>query len=91
MQNKATVLSVVASTDGQNALFVSDGKPGTKWNVTKSELTTDQSVMVSLRNSGDVNRVEIQSDELSKKDIERLIEIYVTYDPMNPGEPSVTA
>lgn len=44
-------------------------------------------MFITLATSDDINEIRIESDELSKKEIEKLIDIFITYDPMNPGEP----
>jgi beta-glucosidase len=85
-QNKASVLSVTASTNEQRISSVLDGKPETKWTLQGKDLSADQFVMLTLKNSGDINLIQVESNELSKKDIERLFDIYITYDPMNLGD-----
>lgn len=86
-QNKAGVSSIIASTNEQKASSVSDNNPATKWNINGNDILTNQSILLTLTTSGDVNEVQIASNELSKKDIEKLVDIFITYDPMNLGDP----
>jgi beta-glucosidase len=86
-QNPATVSAVTATTNEQKASLLSDNNPVTKWEVNKNNLSSDQTVMLTLQSAGDVNEVELTSGQLSKKEIEKLVTVFVTYDPMNPGEP----
>jgi beta-glucosidase len=85
-QEKASISSITATTNEQKALLLSDDNPATKWSVDKNSLSVNQSIVLTLQSSGDVNEVKITSEDLYKKDIEKLVDIYVTYDPMNPGD-----
>lgn len=87
-QNKAPVSSVTASVNEQNASSVVDNNSATQWRVDSKDLSKDQFILLTLRTSGDVEEVQIASDDLSRKDVENLVDIFVTYDPMNPGEPA---
>ncbi|MDR3217685.1 MAG: glycoside hydrolase family 3 C-terminal domain-containing protein [Dysgonamonadaceae bacterium] len=86
-QNKASVSAITASTNEQKAFSVSDDNPATGWNVDKNSLLTDQFIMLTLNSSADINEIQIASSDLSKKEMEKLADIYITYDPMNLGEP----
>ncbi|MDR0422673.1 MAG: glycoside hydrolase family 3 C-terminal domain-containing protein, partial [Proteiniphilum sp.] len=86
-REKAPVSSVTATVNEQTVSFIADSDPSTRWHVDRNSSLTGQSVSFVLRSPGDIHAVEIGSDDLSKKDIERLLDIFVTYDPMNPGDP----
>ncbi|KAA6334136.1 Periplasmic beta-glucosidase [termite gut metagenome] len=86
-QNKVSISSVTASINEQTVSSIFDNHSETQWKIGKNNLSGDQFLFLTLKSSGDVNEVQIRFDALSKKEIEKLIEIYITYDPMNPGEP----
>jgi beta-glucosidase len=85
-QKPTDVLSITATTNAQKAYFLLDNNPETKWSIDKSNLSADQFVLFTLKSSGDVNEIQLRSDDLTQKEIERLVDIFITYDPMNPGE-----
>ncbi|MDR1610680.1 MAG: glycoside hydrolase family 3 C-terminal domain-containing protein, partial [Candidatus Symbiothrix sp.] len=85
-RDKASVSSITATVNEQTISFVLDNNPATRWKVDKNSAFSGQSVSFALRSSGDVNAVEIGSDDLSRKEIEKLVDIFITYDPMNPGD-----
>jgi beta-glucosidase len=86
-QNPAIVSAVSVTTNEQKAFLLSDNNAETKWEIDKENLSANQTIMLTLRSAGDVNAVEIKSDNLSKKDLEKSVDLFVTYDPMNVGNP----
>lgn len=79
--------SVTASTQNESANHTIDGKTHTGWTLTAKDLATEQHLMYALAMPGDINRVHIQAKGLNAATIGRLISIYITFDPMNLGEP----
>lgn len=79
--------SVTASTQNESANRTIDGKTQTGWTLTAKDLATEQHLMYALAMPGDINRVHIQAKGLNAATIGRLISIYITFDPMNLGEP----
>lgn len=86
-QGNTNIVSISASVNEQKASRVLDNNPATKWEIGNKDLSVEQYLMLTLRSSGDVKEIRITSEELTKKDIEKLVDIFITYDPMNPGEP----
>lgn len=67
-----------------NKMF--DGDKQTGWQLTAGDLKNDQWAMFSLQNPGDVKGLIIQAKGLKKENWQNTVSIYITYDPMNPGE-----
>jgi len=85
-QNK-TIASVTASVnEGQSALAF-DNNPSTGWKFGANDLRQDQFIQFALQTSGDVTNLKIIAEGLSKQELQNKLRVYVTYDPMNPGEP----
>lgn len=53
----------------------------------KSKLGNEQWLMFTLQTPGDVCEVDLQAQGLSKNDLKKQLEVFVTYDPMNLGDP----
>ena len=81
------VLSVSASVNPNQAALAFDENPSSGWQLGVNELKNEQSLFLTLQKAGNVREIQIVTATVTLKDIQRLIEIYVTYDPMNPGEP----
>lgn len=47
----------------------------------------EQWLMFTLQTPGDVCEVDLQAQGLSKNDLKKQLEVFVTYDPMNLGDP----
>lgn len=85
--NAQDFTSVTASIyqDKAGSTFDNDQKTG--WQLSAKDLEDRQHLVYVLKKSGDINQVRIQGKGLSPEVIRQLISIYITYDPMNPGEP----
>ncbi len=83
---KKGVTSVSASVHANQAALALDGNSGTSWPLDANDLKNEQSMMLTLQMPGDVKEIQIEATGLSTKDLQRFVDIYVTYDPMNPGE-----
>lgn len=81
------VAAVSASAGQSSARNAFDGSAGSFWAVSKSEASSPQWLMFTLQNPGDVNGIEISSPDLSVRDAAEGMRVFVTYDPMNPGDP----
>jgi beta-glucosidase len=51
------------------------------------DLQSEQTLMFTLLNPGDVKEVQLDAKGISKDEIQKSVNIFVTYDPMNLGEP----
>jgi beta-glucosidase len=83
---KKGVVSISASVDAERAAWVLDNNAQTAWEIRSGNLDKDQSLTMTLLTPGDVKEVVLETSGLSKQDIEKLVSIYITYDPMNWGE-----
>lgn len=59
----------------------------TGWTLTADDLRHDQYLLLTLQTPGNINRISLQATGLSTDDLKKLLTLYVTYDPMNPGSP----
>jgi len=81
------VLSVSASIHPAQAALAFDGNQSTAWQLGVNDLKNEQSLFLTLQNAGNVKEIQMTATDITLKEIQRLLEIYVTYDLMNPGEP----
>src|SRR6185437_1521873 len=47
----------------------------------------DQTLLLTLRTPGNIDRISLDIPDLAAKRLRRRVELYITYDPMNPGAP----
>jgi beta-glucosidase len=47
----------------------------------------DSSILLTLQTPGNVDRVSLDGSRLTAAELRRRVELYITYDPMNPGVP----
>ena len=64
-----------------------DGNKNTGWRLDTEDVKKQQYLMFVLKNPGDVQEVHLWADGLSAQNLQKLVRLYVTYDPMNLGEP----
>ena len=80
------VTSVSASVNPGQAALAFDDNPSTGWQLGINDVKNEQSLMLALETPGDVKELQIDATGISAKDMQRLIDVFITYDPMNPGE-----
>jgi beta-glucosidase len=85
-QNK-TIASVTASVNAGQAALAFDNNPNTGWKFGANDLRQDQFIQFALQTPGDVTGLKIIAEGLSKQELQSKLRVYITYDPMNPGEP----
>ena len=78
--------AVSASVHSSDAANVLDGNPKTGWGLGVKDLKSNQYLIFALKTPGDITEVHLQIEGVSVNDIKKLIQLYVTYDPMNLGE-----
>ena len=79
--------SVTASIHNDKATSTFDDNTKTGWQLTAKDMDEQQHLMYVLKEPGDLNEVQIQGKGLTAENIQKLIRLYVTYDPMNLGDP----
>lgn len=77
--------AVSASTNIAKAAQIMDNKPGTAWVINEKDLKSDQYLMLALQTPGDVNGLSIETKGISISQVQSMVSIFVTYDPMNLG------
>ena len=80
------VISVSASVNQSQAALAFDGNPSTGWQLGVNDVKNEQSLMLTLQNSGNVKELQIEVAGIAVREIQRFVDIFVTYDPMNLGE-----
>jgi len=85
---KKGVTSVSASVNSDKGVFLLDGDAGTAWELGVNDLKNNQTLTFTLLTPGDINGVNIEATGITKDEIQRAVSIFITYDPMNPGEPA---
>ena len=87
-QKPTDILSVSASAGQEKAALAFDKNPRTMWEVGDAGLLKEnQWLMCTLQTPGDVCGLSLQAQGLSKNDLKQWLQVFVTYDPMNLGEP----
>lgn len=86
-QQQTDIMSVSASVNTEKAALAFDKNVKTAWTPLQQTLKDEQWLMFTLQQPGDVCAMELQIQGISLKDIKNVMEVYVTYDPMNLGEP----
>src|SRR5665213_691991 len=77
--------AVSASANQQSAAFVYDKNVNTGWSLNVNDVKKDQYIFLTLQKPGNINGLELKANNLSKSDLQKLLSVFVTYDPMNPG------
>ncbi len=86
---KEDFVSVSASINANNAILALDHNSNTGWVLDIKNLKQKQYLMLTLQSPGDVKALLLETEGISKQELQKLLSIFVTYDPMNPGSPVV--
>lgn len=86
---KSYFSSVSATVNANQAALAFDNNSNTAWILEARNLKQDEYLMLTLKTPGDIKELKIEADGLSKQELQNLLTIYITYDPMNPGDPIV--
>jgi beta-glucosidase len=78
--------SVTASANTVNAALAIDKNPVTGWSVSGNDLKQDQYLIFTLQTPGNIQEIQLEIEGLSKLELQQFLKVFVTYDPMNPGE-----
>jgi beta-glucosidase len=81
------IISVSASTNTGTTANIFDNNLETAWIIPARELKTDQWLLVVFHTPGDIKEVYIESDNLSTKEVREVLQLFITFDPMNMGNP----
>ncbi|WP_300935749.1 glycoside hydrolase family 3 protein, partial [uncultured Muribaculum sp.] len=80
-------MSASASTSQTTVARAFDGDNTTAWNLDAKALKQPQWLMLTLADPGDVQSLTISQKGATPEQLKRALDIFVTYDPMNLGEP----
>ncbi|MDR1330834.1 MAG: glycoside hydrolase family 3 C-terminal domain-containing protein [Tannerella sp.] len=83
---KKGVTSVSASTGTNPATLLLDGNLQTAWELQPADLLHEQSLTFTLQTPGDVETLRLTVRGLSVENLKKWLSVYISYDPMNPGE-----
>src|ERR1700754_5343906 len=78
-------ISVNASANATTAGLVTDGDATTGWSPGAAGISQDQYLLLALQTPGNINRLQLEADGFSLSTLKKALSIFVTYDPMNPG------
>ena len=81
------VMSASASVSQTEVAKAFDNDNTTAWTVNATLLKHPQWIMATVANPGDVQSITLTQKGATADQLRKAIEIYVTYDPMNLGEP----
>ncbi|MDR1381546.1 MAG: glycoside hydrolase family 3 C-terminal domain-containing protein [Tannerella sp.] len=83
---KKGVTAVSASVNAGQGVYLLDDNGATAWTLGADELRSEQFLMFTLQTPGDVREIQLEAKGISKEDIQKSISVFITYDPMNPGD-----
>ena len=84
---KKGVMSVSVSAQTNDGATMLDDNLLTGWSLSATDLKEEQSAMFTLFNPGDLKGIMLEAEGVSKEDIRKAFSVFITYDPMNLGEP----
>lgn len=83
---KKGVTAVSASVGGTQSVYLLDSDSRTAWTLNANDLASEQYLFFTLRTAGDIKEIQMETTGLSKEDLQKAVSVYITYDPMNPGD-----
>jgi beta-glucosidase len=86
LAQKKGITSVYASGGANPATVLLDDNQQTAWELKASDLQSEQVLTFNLQTPGNVESVGINAKGLTKESLKNLLDIFITYDPMNPGD-----
>lgn len=82
---KNNFISASASVNSVQAILAVDNNLQTGWTLSKSDLARNQFLQLALSHPGNVDELQLTVKGISAQALQKLLSIYVTYDPANPG------
>lgn len=84
---QVTITSITSSVSGNSVSHIVDKNTKSGWKMTKDDWKEDQWIMFTLQQSGDVSEILLTTGKIMPAELRSALDIYITYDPMNPGRP----
>jgi beta-glucosidase len=83
---KKGVTSLSASTGSAQSKLLLDNDSRTAWEIGVNDLKTDQFLLFTLQTPGNIKEILWESAGISREELLKSVNVYITYDPMNLGE-----
>ncbi|MDR0700144.1 MAG: glycoside hydrolase family 3 C-terminal domain-containing protein [Tannerella sp.] len=83
---KKGVTAVSASVNAARSVHLLDDNGATTWELGVSELQSEQFLMFTLQTPGNIKEIQLEAKGFSRDDLLKSVSVFVTYDPMNPGD-----
>ncbi len=80
------IVAVSASVNANQSVLTLDGNPSTGWVLSSDHVKDNHFLMFTLQTPSDVKGLVIDSKGISNRELRDLVDIFVTYDPMNLGD-----
>jgi beta-glucosidase len=77
---------VSASIGSSQTLRLLDNDSRTVWELNADNLKSEQYLAFTLQTAGDVGEIRLETVGITKENLQKLISLYITYDPMNQGD-----
>lgn len=85
MAQETDIASAIASVNQTSAKNIFDKDSKTGWTLSANDLKKEQTLTLTLQQSGDVEKIILQAAGASTQSLRNALDIFITYDPMNPG------
>jgi len=82
---KTDFTAVSASINNEQATLAFDKNPDTAWVIDGKDLKNDQYLMLALQTPGNVKELSIKAKGLALNQLQSILSIFITVDPMNLG------
>ena len=80
------IVAISASVNANQSVLTLDGNLSTGWALSSDHVRDNHFLMFTLQTPSDVKGLVIDSKGITNKEFRDLVDIYVTYDPMNFGD-----
>lgn len=80
------IVAVSASVNANQSVLTLDGNLSTGWAFSSDHVRDNHFLMFTLQTPSDVKGLVIDSKGITNREFRDLVDIYVTYDPMNLGD-----
>ena len=80
------IVAVSASVNANQSVLTLDGNPSTGWVLSADHVRDNHFLMFTLQTPNDVKGLIIDSKGITNRELRDLVDIFVTYDPMNFGD-----
>ncbi|MDR1436879.1 MAG: glycoside hydrolase family 3 C-terminal domain-containing protein [Candidatus Symbiothrix sp.] len=86
LSQKKGVTSISASIGSAQSRLLLDNDSRTAWEIGAGDLKTAQFLLFTLQTAGNIKEIQLEATGISGEELRQSVDVYITYDPMNPGE-----